>query len=77
MQTFHSAKSIERIFIPQLMNLHGSGLVCLVGNPNEHFDKSYNTGKCLEVDHVEYSNTQSLINIIDAVQSLRNMMVKN
>ena len=51
-------------------------LVCLVGNPNEHFDKSYDTERCPEVDHVEYSNRQSLINIMDAVQSLQSLMVK-
>ena len=49
----------------------------LVGNPNEHFDKSYDTEICPEVDHVEYSNRQSLINIIDAAQSLQSLMVKN
>ena len=49
----------------------------LVGNPNEHFDKSYDTERCAEVDHVEYSNRQSLIDIIGAVQSLQSLMVKN
>ena len=47
------------------------------GNPNGHFDKSYDTERCPEVDHVEYLNRQSLINIIDAVQSLQSLMVKN
>ena len=51
--------------------------MCLVGNPNEHFDKSYDTEKCPEVDHVEYLNRQRLVNIIDAVQSLQSLMVKN
>ena len=50
--------------------------MCLVDNSNEHFDKSYDTGRCPEVDHVEYSNRQSLVNI-DAVQSLKSLMVKN
>ena len=77
-QTFQkSTKSIARIFIPQLLNLQGCKLVCLVGNPNEHSDKSYHTGRCPEVDHVEYSNRQSIINFIDAVQSLQSLMVKN
>ena len=30
-----------------------------------------------EVDHLEYSNRQCLFNIIDAVQSLQSLMVKN
>ena len=51
--------------------------MCLVGNPNEHFEKSYDTERCPEIDHVEYSNRQSLINIIDPVQSLQSLMVKN
>ena len=68
--TLKSTKSIGRIFIPQLLNLQGCKLVCLAGNPNERFDKSYDTDRCPEVDHVEYSNRQSLISIIDAVQSL-------
>ena len=51
--------------------------MCLVGNPNEHFDKSYDTERCPEVDHAVYSNRQSLVNIIDAVQSLQSRMVKN
>ena len=45
--------------------------------PNEHFDKSYDTERCPEVDYVEYSNRQSLVNIIDVVQSLQSLMVKN
>ena len=73
---FISTKSIGRIFTPQLLNLQGCKLVCLVGNPNEHFDKSYDTERCPEVDHVECSNRQSLMNIIDAVQSLQSLMVK-
>ena len=51
--------------------------MCLVGNPNEHFDISYDTERCLEVDHAEYSNRQSLVNIIDAVQSLQGLIVEN
>ena len=51
--------------------------MCLVGNPNEHFDKRCYTERYPEVDHVEYSNKQSLFNIIDAVQSLQSLMVKN
>ena len=51
--------------------------MCLVGNPNEHFDKNYDTERCPEVDHVEYSNKQILVNIIDVVQSLQSLMVKN
>ena len=35
------------------------------------------TDRCPEVDHVEYSNTQSFVNIIDALQSLQSLMVKN
>ena len=73
---FKSDKLIGRIFIPQL-HLQGCKLVCLVGNPNEHFDKSYYTERCREVDHVEYSNRQSLNNIIDAVQPLQSLMVKH
>ena len=51
--------------------------MCLVGNQNEHFDKSCYTERHPEVDHVEYSNRQSFLNIIDAVQSLQSLMVKN
>ena len=38
---------------------------------------SYDTERCPDVDHVEYSNRRSLINIIDAVQSLQSLTVKN
>ena len=46
---FKSTNSIGRI-----LNLQGCKLVCLGGNPNEHFDKSYDTERCPEVDHVEH-----------------------
>ena len=48
---FKSTKSIGRI-----LNLQGCKLACLAGNPNEHFDKSYDTDRFPEVDDVEYSN---------------------
>ena len=56
---FKSTKSIGRN-----LNLQGCKLVCLAGNPNEHFDKSYDTERCPEVDHVEYSIRQSLLTLL-------------
>ena len=50
--------------IGRTLNLQGFKLVCLVGNPNEHFDKCHDTERCPEVDHVEYSNRQSLLTLL-------------